>query len=291
MASKPTASSSWLSETRGPSFGGARAPRGLGSEIAGLVREQLEFRELLWAITRRDLALRYRNAVMGFAWAVCVPLLHMLIFTVIFTRVVRLDTGVPYPLFAFCGLLPWNLFASSLRFGALSLTLNPHLVTKVYFPREVLPFSTVMVALLDFAVASSLLAVLMIHYGFGLTLAALALPLVLFVQLTFTAALTLLVAMATLFYADVKYVLELGITVWMLASSVVYPVERVQGTLGALLALNPMTPIIDAYRSVLLFGELPPAGPFLAVALLSVAALLASWLVFHRAEFRFAEEL
>ena len=119
------------------------------SRITGLIREQLDFRELLWAITRRDLALRYRNAVMGFGWAVAVPLLHMLVFSLIFTRVVRLDTEVPYPLFAFAGLLPWNLFASSLRFGATSLTVNPHLVTKVYFPREVLPFSTVLVSLVD----------------------------------------------------------------------------------------------------------------------------------------------
>lgn len=264
---------------------------GLASRIHGLIREQLDFRELLWAITRRDLALRYRNAVMGFGWAVAVPLLHMLVFSLIFTRVVPLDTDVPYPLFAFCGLLPWNLFASSLRFGATSLTVNPHLVTKVYFPREVLPFSTVLVSLVDFAVASSLLALLMIYYGYGLTLAALALPVVLVVQLAFTAALTLLVAMATLFYADVKYVLELGITVWMLATSVVYPIERVGGVLGTLLSLNPMTPIIDAYRSVLLRGELPPAGPFVAVSVVSALALFASWLVFHGAEFRFAEEL
>jgi ABC-type polysaccharide/polyol phosphate export permease len=264
---------------------------GLASQISGLIREQIDFRELLWAITRRDLALRYRNAVMGFGWAVAVPLLHMMMFSLIFTRVVPLGTDVPYPLFAFSGLLPWNLFASSLRFGATSLTANPHLVTKVYFPREVLPFSTVLVALVDFAVASSLLALLMIHYGYGLTLAALALPLVLIVQLAFTAALTLLVSMATLFYADVKYVLELGITVWMLATSVVYPVERVGGALGALLSLNPMTPIVEAYRSVLLRGELPPAGPFFAVSVASALALFASWLIFHRAELRFAEEL
>jgi ABC-type polysaccharide/polyol phosphate export permease len=264
---------------------------GLRAEITEMIREQIEFRELLWAITRRDLALRYRNAVMGFGWAICGPLLHMLVFTMIFTHVVRLETDVPYPLFAFCGLLPWNLFASSLRFGATSLTINPELVTKVYFPREVLPLSTVLVALLDFAVASSLLLALMVYYDFGITLAVLALPFVLLVQLAFTAAITLLVSMATLFYADVKYLLELGITVWMLATSVVYPIERVGGAMGHLLALNPMTPIIDAYRSVLLRGEVPPAGPFFAVALFSAFALLGSWLIFHRAEFRFAEEI
>jgi ABC-type polysaccharide/polyol phosphate export permease len=263
----------------------------LRTEVASMIREQIEFRELLWAVTRRDLALRYRNAVLGFGWAICVPLLHMLVFTVIFTRVARLDTGVPYPLFAFCGLLPWNLFASSIRFGATSLIVNPQLVTKVYFPREVLPLSTVLVALVDFAVASTLLVGLMSWYGFGITPAVLVLPLVLLVQLLFTAAVTLFVAMTTLFYADAKYLIDLGLTVWMLSASVVYPVEQVGGALGRLMSLNPMTPIIDAYRSVLLRGELPPAGSFGWVALFSVLALLVSWLAFHRAEFRFAEEL
>jgi lipopolysaccharide transport system permease protein len=264
---------------------------GVLADLGALVREQIDYRELLWAITRRDISLRYRNAVMGVGWAIAMPVLHMLLFTAIFTRVAPLDTEVPYPLFAFCGLLPWSLFAASLRFGALSLTANPQLVTKVYFPREILPFSSVLVSLLDFLVGSSVLALLMAYYGFGLTSAVLALPLVLLVQLAFTAALTLIVAMATLFYADVKYVLELGITVWMLATSVLYPVERVGGTLGRLLAINPMTPIVDAYRSVLLRGELPPLGPFTAVALGSLLLLGVSWLAFHRAEFRFAEEL
>jgi len=263
----------------------------LGAGILELFREQREFRELLWAIIRRDLALRYRNAVMGFGWAVCLPLLHMLIFTVIFTRVARLETGFPYPLYAFAGLLPWSLLASSLRFGATSLTLNPNLVTKVYFPREILPFASVLVALVDFAVASCLLVALMFWYGYPATPALLFLPLLLLVQLAFAAALALLVAIANLFYADVKYILELGITVWMLATSVVYPVERVGGTLGSLLAFNPMTPIIDAWRSVLLRGELPPAAPFAGVAVFSVVLLMLSWLSFHRAEFRFAEEL
>jgi ABC-type polysaccharide/polyol phosphate export permease len=292
MASTPTAPSPGPQQPKTSRLAAPEARAGgLVAEIVSLIREQVDYRELLWAITRRDLALRYRNALIGLGWAVCAPLLHMLIFTVIFTRVVRLETDVPYPLFAFSGLVPWTLLASSLRVGATSLTVNPHLVTKVYFPREVLPFSTVLVSLIDFVVAFSLLIVLIVYYGFGLTAAALFLPVVLLVQLIFTAALTLLVAMATLFYADVKYLLELGITVWMLATSVVYPVERVGGGLGAVLALNPMTPIIDAYRTVLLAGELPPLRPFLAAAAVSVLALLASWLIFHRAEFRFAEEL
>ncbi|MGH7475289.1 MAG: ABC transporter permease [Longimicrobiales bacterium] len=261
------------------------------TDLREVVVELGEFRELFVAVTRRDLKLRYQNAIMGFGWAVAMPLLNMLIFTVIFTRVVRLDTGMPYPLYAFAGLLPWNLLASSLRFATTSLTSNPNLVTKVYFPREILPLSAVATALLDFAVASIVLGLLMAWYGIAPSSALLFLPVVLAVQLVFTAALALALAMANLFYADVKYVFEVGITVWMFATSVVYPVERIGGALGQVLLLNPMTPIIDAYRAVLLRGELPPAGPFAGAAVLAVVMLGASWLLFHRAEFRFAEEV
>ncbi len=256
-----------------------------------MLREQVEYRELLLSLVRRDLLLRYKHSLMGFGWAVYMPLLNMLIFTVIFTRVAPLDTGVPYPVYAYAGLLPWSWFASSLRFSAISLTTNTNLVTKVYFPREIFPFSAVLTALVDFAVAATVLAALLLYYGIGVSWTLLFLPVVILVQLAFTAGIALLVAMGNLFFRDVQYVFEVLLTVWMFATSVVYPVERIGGWLGALLMLNPMTPIIDAYRAVILRGELPAAGPFAGVALLSLGILAVSWFAFHRAEFRFAEEI
>ena len=259
--------------------------------VSEMWREQVDFRELLWAIVRRDLVLRYRNSFLGFGWAVAMPLLYMLIFTVVFTRLAPLQTGVPYPLYAYAGLLPWNLFASSQRFSAVSLTVNPHLVTKVSFPREILPLAAVIVSLVDFAVASSLLAILMAYYEISIPATALFLPVVVIVQLAFTIGVGLIVAMANLFYADSKYALELGLTVWMFATPVLYPVDQIGGTVGAILRLNPMTPIIDGYRSVLLRGELPPAVPFLAAAVVAFITLGVGWYAFHRAEYRFAEEI
>ena len=114
----------------------------LTDDAKEMIHEQVAFRELLMQMTRRDLMLRYKQTVMGFGWAVFMPLLNTLIFSVMFTRVAKLDVGMPYPLFAYCGLLTWNLFASSLRFALTSLTANTSLVTKVYFPREIFPFST-----------------------------------------------------------------------------------------------------------------------------------------------------
>ena len=136
----------------------------LASDLKEIVGEQYEFRELLYQMTRRDLLLRYKQTVMGFGWAIFMPLVNTAVFSVIFTRVAPLETGMPYPLFAYCGLLAWNFSASSFRFAVTSLTSNANLVTKVYFPREIFPISAVLVSLVDFASARSVLVGLMVYY-------------------------------------------------------------------------------------------------------------------------------
>jgi ABC-type polysaccharide/polyol phosphate export permease len=164
-------------------------------------------------------------------------------------------------------------------------------VTKVYFPREIFPISAVLVALVDFATGALLLAGLMWYYGFPITSAVIALPAIVLVQLLLTAGVALLISMANLFYRDVKYIFELFLTVWMFMSSVLYPVSLVDGRAGELLRWNPMTLIVDAYRDVLLRGTLPAAGPFAAAAALSVVIFGVGWVLFHRAEFQFAESV
>jgi lipopolysaccharide transport system permease protein len=263
----------------------------LAADIREILREQRDYRDLLVRITARDLLLRYKQTAMGAAWAVFMPLLNTAMFTVIFTRVAPIDTGMPYPLYAYCGLVTWNWFASSTRFAVTSLTSNATLVTKVYFPREALPFSAVIVGFVDLLVASLVLVAMMAYYGAAPGWSLVFLPVVILVQLLFTAAIALLAAMGNLFYRDVKYLFEIVITVWMFGTSVVYPVDRVGGRLSWVLALNPMTPIIDAYRAVLLDGTLPPLASFGAAALASAVLFGAAWLGFHRAEFRFAENI
>lgn len=260
------------------------------ADFREILREQVEYRELLLRMTMRDLLLRYKQTVMGFGWAIFMPLINTAIFSVIFTRVARIDVGVPYPVFAFCGLLAWNFFASSLRFSVSSLTGNPSLVTKVYFPREIFPFSAVIVSLVDFAVASSVLIALMAYYRIGVGWALIFLPFVILVHVAFTAAMALLLAMANLFYRDVKYLFEIVISIWMFTSSVLYPVDLVGGRLGLFLTFNPMTQIIDAYRAVLLLAQ-PPTPLFFATSAATVAVLVMSWLLFHNAEFKFAENI
>ncbi len=255
-----------------------------------IIREQWVYRELLVRMTMRDLLLRYKQTVMGFGWAIFMPLLNTAIFSVIFTRVATIDVGMPYPVYAFCGLLAWNFFASALRFSVISLTGNSGLVTKLYFPREIFPFSAVLVSLVDFAVASLALVALMVYYGVAVNWSILLLPLVVGVLVLFTAAMALLVAMGNLFYRDVKYLFEIVISVWMFASSAVYPIERIGGRLGAVLELNPMTHLLDAFRAVVVEGH-APAPAFAVTALFTFVLFMGSWLWFHAAEFEFAENL
>jgi lipopolysaccharide transport system permease protein len=261
----------------------------LTQDVSEMFREQIEYRELLYRMTARDLLVRYKQSVMGFGWAVFMPLVNTLLFSVIFTRVAPLNTDMPYPVFAYTGLLFWNCFASSLRFAVISLSGNAVLVTKIYFPREIFPFSAILVCLVDLAVGSTILIGMMAYYQIAPTWTILYVPLLLLVQVIFTAGIGLLIAMANLFLRDVKYLFEIILTVWMFATSVVYPIDQVGGKLGALLTLNPMTPIIDGYRATILRGQPPDVGPLALAGALAVVTLALGWLIFHRAEYQFAE--
>jgi len=263
----------------------------LAGDLKEIVREQYDFRELLYQMTRRDLLLRYKQTIMGFGWAVFMPLVNTAVFSVIFTRVAPLDVGMPYPLFAYCGLLAWNFTASSSRFAVTSLTSNASLVTKVYFPREIFPISAVLVSLVDLVVGASVLVALMVYYQVAPTTALVALPWVVAVHVMFTLGICMLLAMGNLFYRDVKYLFELVITVWMFMSAVLYPVNQVGGWMGTVMALNPMTPILDGYRDVLLRGVMPDPSAFLITTIVSVVLMVAAWIIFHRAEFAFAENV
>jgi len=255
-----------------------------------MVTELVQYRELLIRVVIRDLLLRYKQTLMGVGWALFMPLLNTIVFCVVFMRITTIETPVPYPLFAFCGLWVWSFFAAALRFSVTSLTSNSNLVSKVYFPREILPLSTVAVCFVDFAVGAAALGALMAWFGVSPGVHVLWLPLVVSIHVAFTIAVALVLAMGNLFYRDVRYLFEILVTVWMFASPVVYPVDRVGGLLGAALQLNPMTPIVDAYRAALLLNAPPPASLAFAGGA-AAAALGAAWWLFHRLEFEFAERI
>jgi lipopolysaccharide transport system permease protein len=226
--------------------------------------------------------------VIGIGWALATPLLQMAMFTVVFTRVAPLDVGVPYPLYAYVGLVAWTLTASSLREATNSLSSNAALVTKVRFPRAVLPLASVCTALVDFVVAALLIGGLLWYYGIGVTPTVLLFPVVLAVHLVLLAGLALLLSAANLFWRDVRHLFEVLINVWMFATAVIYPLQRIGGRLGDFLTLNPMTHIVEAYRDVIVRGQ-GLRAPFAIVAVASLVLVVIAWRVFQRSERRFAE--
>jgi ABC-type polysaccharide/polyol phosphate export permease len=263
----------------------------LMSDVREMVHEQTEFHELLWQMVRRDLLLRYKQTVMGFGWAIFMPLVNTVVFTVIFARAAHVTVDMPYPLFAYTGFLFWNLLAAALRAAVTSLTGNTNLVTKVYFPREIFPFSAVIVAVVDSLVGGVVIVGMLIYYKIPVSGTILFLPILLIVQLIFTAAVSLLLGMANLFYRDVKYLFEVVVIAWMFASPVAYSVNEVSGLTGRLIRLNPMTTIIEGYRDVIIRGHLPDMQALGVTSAVSVLLLAVAWLAFHRAEFRFAENV
>ncbi|MCC6572365.1 MAG: ABC transporter permease [Planctomycetes bacterium] len=252
-------------------------------------REVLSYRELIFALGMREVRVRFKHTLLGVAWAVIMPLSLMALFTFVFQRVARVETGgIPYPVFVYIGLVPWQLHATILNQSARSLVDNRNLVTKVYFAREVLPLATVLSALVDFCIASLLVVVLMAVHGVSPGPGIFLLPLVVAVQLALGIACALILSGLNLLYRDVQYVLQVLVMLWMFASSVVYPIPTT-GLASWLTWLNPMTPILDAYRTLILSSTIR-LDPALAVAAaISLVLLFFGWRWFRRVERRFGE--
>ena len=269
---------------------GPIAPRPTLPAWREVFAEQVHYRELFRCIVGRDLMVRYKQTALGVLWALFMPLLNTAIFSVIFRHVTTIKTPVPYPVFAFCGLWAWYFFVSSLRIAVQSLTNNATLISKVYFPREILPFAAVTVSFVDFLISSTVLAAMIVHYRIPVGANLLWLPIVILVHVAFTTGIALLLSMSNLFYRDVRYLFEIMIAVLMFATSVLYPVDAIPGTAGVLLRINPVSAIVDSYRSVLLLNA-PPPWTFGVAAAVAGVILVAGWLLFHGAEFNFAENI
>ena len=263
------------------------------------VWELVSYRHLLVSLAWRDLRVRYKQTMLGMGWAVLMPLALMLIFTFVFTRAVTVleikELSMPYALFAYTGLVPWTFFSASLTGCVNSLVANRNLVTKINFPREVFPLSCIGSSLADFTVAASLVVALggYFHLSGDWTMelhrSMLMLPVVLCVQLIFTVGLGLFLAMGNLFYRDVRQLFTVGIQLWMFVTCVLYPLPT-SGTLFARLVwLNPMTPIISAYRGCLLGAESLWTVHFIYAVLVACLTCAGGLICFRRSAYRFAE--
>jgi lipopolysaccharide transport system permease protein len=248
------------------------------------------YRDLLWLWAAREVRVRYKQSLLGIAWAILQPLALTVIFTLIFSRLARVDTqGVPYPIFAYTALVPWTFFSTSLSFGTISLVTNMNLVTKIYFPREVLPLASIGAALVDFLAAAVVFLGMLLFFDVQLDLHALWVIPLLVIQIILTIGVTLLGSATIVFFRDMRFVVPLITQVWMYATPIIYPTELIPEPLRLYYFLNPMVGIIDGYRRALLMGQGPQTTALLCSAVISCILLVLGYAFFKRVEPLFAD--
>lgn len=255
--------------------------------VAGLVR----YRELVRNLVARDLKARYKNSILGFFWCLLNPLLMMAVFTVVFTVLMPNDIE-KYPVFVLCALLPWNFFSRAVMGSVDSVVGNAHLIKKVYFPREVLPLSTVLSNLVDFLLALVVLFAMLFAFRVRLTAWALLLPAIILIQVIFALGLSLIFATLNVFYRDTKIIMDTVMLAWFFLTPVFYRIEDLIPQYARLMYwVNPMASLISSYR-VILYSGASPAFDFLARTFVTALALLAmGYLFFGRCSRVFGEEV
>jgi lipopolysaccharide transport system permease protein len=246
--------------------------------------------DLICVLTAHRIKVRYKQSLLGPLWAVLQPLAMMIVFAVIFSVIARVPSGDhPYAVFAYAGLLPWTAFASALASGAGALVSHAALVTRVYFPREILPLTYVAAALFDLAVASTVLVAMLIFYGITLTPAALWIVPTIALLAAFALAVSLVLCAVNVRYRDISVAMPLVLQVWMFASPVIYPLDAVPPAWRAWYLLNPMAGIVDSFRRAVLNGTAPDPVAFGTAALITVALLAVSYAGFKHVEATMAD--
>ena len=254
------------------------------------LRELWQYRDLFYTLTIHRIKVRYKQSLLGLAWAILQPLSLMLIYTVIFSVIAKVPSeNVPYAVFAYAALLPWTFFSSSLTNATMGLVNHSQLVTKVYFAREILPMTYVSAALFDFAIASSFLIALFIYYGVSVTIYALyAIPILLLLAALATAFALFLSAVQVRF-RDIGVAMPLLLQIWMFATPVVYPLSAVPLRLRGLYALNPTVGVIENFRRIVLQGVAPDFYSLTLSAIAAAILLPLAYLYFKRVEATMAD--
>jgi len=252
-----------------------------------------ECRGLLWHMTVRHLRGQYKQSVLGYAWAFVNPLSQMIILSFVFSTILRVGTGfdVPYPLFLFVGLVPWLFFSAALSSGTDSVTGASSLVTKVYFPREVLPTAAVLTKLVDLFFGFVILGMLMVYYGRLPEATSYWFPPLFAIHLVFVLGLTYPLAALNLYFHDVRFLVGVVLTLWFYLTPVLYPITTVPEKYQIIFDLNPNAVFIDSYRRVILQGQEPDFGKVLLGALVAVLAFLIGYYLFKRMESGFADSI
>lgn len=248
------------------------------------------YRELLYFLTWRDLKVRYKQTALGVTWAVLQPLLTVVVFTLFFNRVANISSGtIPYPVFSLAGLVPWLFFVGALTLSSASLVASANLLTKVYFPRLVIPIATTLTGLPDFLIGFAMLLIVMAAYGVAPAVWIVLLPLIFLIVLAAALGVSFWLSALNVTYRDVRYIVPIAAQLWLLATPIAYPVSGLHSPWNVLLGLNPMAGAVDAFRWALVGGPAPPVGMVALSAAVALALFVGGAYYFRGMERRFAD--
>jgi len=271
-----------VSEIGPPSISGINLP----AHLAKLA----QYKDLIWTLSIHRIKVRYKQSVLGVFWAILQPISMMLIFTFVFSSIGKMPSeGLPYAVFAYTALLPWNYFSTSVSNATNSLVSHAQFVTKVYFPREILPITYIGAALFDFGVGSILLAGLMFYYHIPLTLNALYLVPIILTLSCFALAMSFLLSATQVRFRDIGVAMPLLMQLWLFATPVIYPLSAVPQRWRTLYTMNPMVGIIESFRRVMLTGTPPDSRSLLFSVVVSITLLVASYVYFKLSEATMAD--
>ena len=255
------------------------------------IKELIEYRELLKCLIVRDIILRYKGSVMGFFWALLNPLMMMIIFMFVFTKIMRMD--IPhYPLFLFSAFIPWSFFLQSVTSATISISMYSSVISKAYFPREVIPLSMVMSSFVHtFLVGFAVNLILVLIYRLTPGASIVMLPLVFVVQILFTAGMCFFFSCLQVYFKDITVLLNHILTFWLYATPIIYPLSMVPEPYYTWIRFNPLTGIILSYRNIIFEGKGLPLEDFLYSAIVSIVVFAGGYYFFNRYSVYFAEEI
>lgn len=248
------------------------------------------YREMIKNLVKKDLRTRYKGSILGFLWTFLNPLLQLIIYTIIFSTVMRIDVDQFY-MFLFVGLVPWIFFSTSILIGTNTIISNKDLIKKIYFPREILPMSVVLSGFMNMIFSMIVVFLALLVSGIGITMNIIYLPIIMIVEAIFTLGVVLIVSSLNVYFRDIEHILGIVVMAWFYFTPIVYPIDMVPKEYLKYFGLNPMTSIISAYRDILYHGIKPDMNSLGVVSFLSAILLVIGYYIFKALQKNFAEEI
>lgn len=258
--------------------------------MLGTIRELYQYREMLKNLVAKELRQRYKGSVLGFLWTFLNPLLMLVIYSIVFSTIMRINIK-NYSMFLFVGLLPWTFFSTSVLISAGSIVNNANLIKKIYFPREVLPIAVAFTGLINYLLSLLILIPALIVFKIKITAAVFVLPLIIVLQLMMVLGFAFLVSSLNIYFRDLEHILGVFMTAWFYITPIIFPLQMVPEKFLWLVNLNPVAPLMLAYQDIFYYGVFPKWQSLTYVLLFSLAILFAGIIIFGRLKRNFAEEI